>query len=106
MTSKPDIMLWVSDAAGIYAPKNFAGSFADRAKSVTGVEPEDWATLDAGPDHEFYWEVWDDVINNAIITDEHGFKYRVYQDGDVVDVQFILGETKAPKRSERETAPL
>lgn len=28
------------------------------------------------------------------------------RDGDVVDVQFILGETAAPKKSERETAPL
>lgn len=27
-------------------------------------------------------------------------------DGDVIDVQYILGETTAPKRSERETAPL
>ena len=28
------------------------------------------------------------------------------KDGDVVDVQFILGETAAPKVSERETASL
>jgi hypothetical protein len=28
------------------------------------------------------------------------------RDGDVVDVQFILGETAAPKRSERVTVPL
>lgn len=27
-------------------------------------------------------------------------------DGDVIDVQFILGETKTPKISERMTAPL
>jgi hypothetical protein len=27
-------------------------------------------------------------------------------DGDVIDVEFILGETAAPKRSERETVPL
>lgn len=26
-------------------------------------------------------------------------------DGDVVDVEFVLGETPTPKRSERETAP-
>lgn len=32
---------------------------------------------------------------------EHWHKLK---DGDVVDVQFILGETKEPKRSERETA--
>jgi hypothetical protein len=28
------------------------------------------------------------------------------KDGDVIDVQFILGETKAPKVSERTSAPL
>lgn len=34
---------------------------------------------------------------------EHWDRLR---DGDVVDVQFILGETNAPKESERVTAPL
>jgi hypothetical protein len=28
------------------------------------------------------------------------------RDGDVIDVEFILSETAAPKRSERETAPV
>lgn len=28
------------------------------------------------------------------------------RDGDVVDVEWILGETPAPKRSERDTAPV
>lgn len=28
------------------------------------------------------------------------------QDGDVVDVEFILGETEAPKKSERETSAI
>jgi hypothetical protein len=28
------------------------------------------------------------------------------KDGDVIDVEFILGETKTPKLSERETAPI
>lgn len=32
--------------------------------------------------------------------------WKELKDGDVVDVEFILGETKAPKVSERETAPL
>ena len=30
--------------------------------------------------------------------------WATLRDGDVVDVEFILGETKAPKRSEREAA--
>lgn len=39
------------------------------------------------------------VAHNYII--EHWDELR---DGDVVDVSFILGETSAPKRSEREAA--
>ena len=32
--------------------------------------------------------------------------WSTLKDGDVVDVQFILGETAEPKRSEREREPL
>jgi hypothetical protein len=32
--------------------------------------------------------------------------WSVLKDGDVIDVQFILGETKEPKKSERETVPI
>jgi len=79
---KTDALLWLSDARGIYIPRDFAKSFADRTKFVSGVSDEDWATLDAGPDHEWYWEAWTNVCDNAVVTDEHGHKYFVYQDGD------------------------
>ena len=44
-------------------------------------------------------------------TKRHAHNYiaenwHTLKDGDVVDVQFILGETQTPKLSERETAPL
>lgn len=90
--SKPKMMLWLSDSRGVYIPRDFAKSFADRAKSVSGVSEEDWNCLEAGPDggdtpfawdgNESYWDVWASVCDNAIVTDEHGVKYRVYQDGD------------------------
>lgn len=48
--TKPDMLLWLSDARGVYIPRDFAMSFADRAKSVTGVSDEDWETLEKGPD--------------------------------------------------------
>lgn len=79
---KPDLMLWLSDSRGIYIPRDFANSFADRAKSVQGVDDKTWAILEAGPNHEWYWEAWEDVERDATVTDEHGHKYRVYQDGD------------------------
>ena len=90
--SKPEMLLWLSDARGVYIPRDFAESFADRAKHVDGVSDEDWSTLELGPDYqnaegetvynEPYWDTWNDVCNNAVVTDEHGNKYRVYQDGD------------------------
>ena len=78
---KPEPMLWLDDHRGIYIPRDFANSFADRAKSVTGVSEEDWAILDSGPTHEFYWDAWEDVSNDAKITDEDGTVYTVWQDG-------------------------
>ena len=82
MSSKPEIMLWLSDARGRYIPRDFANSFADRAKTVSGVSDGDWITLENGPDTEWYWEAWDNVCNSAIVTDENGVQYRVHQDGD------------------------
>jgi hypothetical protein len=82
MTQKPEPLLWLNDARGIYIPRDFATSFADRAKSVTGVIDEDWAILEAGPDNESYWDTWTDVEAYAIVTDHNGNKYHVYQEGD------------------------
>jgi len=84
MATKPDMLLWLSDTRGVYIPRDFALSFADRDKSVSGVSAEDWKVLEAGPDgkYDWYWEAWDAVCQDAVVTDEHGVKYRVYQDGD------------------------
>lgn len=79
--TKPEPMLWLSDARGVYIPRDFAASFVDRARAVSGVSDEDWAILDEGPDHDWYWEAWSDVCDNAIVTDGTD-QYTVYQDGD------------------------
>ena len=79
---KPEIMLWLDDHRGIYIPRDFALSFANRAKSVMGVSEDTWTILEAGPGEECYWEAWEEVLNGAVVTDESGNKYRVVQDGD------------------------
>ena len=83
MIKRPDMMLWLDDARGVYIPRDFALSFKDRATAVSGVDDEDWQILEAGPEHEFYWDTWNDVEQNAIVTDENGVKFRLYQDGDL-----------------------
>lgn len=79
---KPQMILWLSDARGQYIPRDFARSFTDRAKHVANVSDEDWAILDAGPDHEHYWDAWHAVCDSAVVTDDDGVEYHVYQDGD------------------------
>jgi hypothetical protein len=85
MTNKPEMMLWLSDARGQYIPRDFANSFVDRSKHVKGVSEEEWTILEAGPDYEpnpYYWDVWNDVENNAVVTDENGYEYFIWQNGD------------------------
>ena len=79
---KPDVKLWLDANRGIYIPQHFAQSFANPDACVTGLCATDWAALLHGPDHEWYWEAWQNVLNNAIVTDEHGVRHSVYQDGD------------------------
>lgn len=79
--TKPDTLLWLDDHRGVYIPRDFANRFKDRDKNVSGVSADEWAILEAGPDHEQYWDVWADVEQNAIVTDDNGAKFRLYQDG-------------------------
>ena len=80
--TKPEPMLWLSDSRGQYIPRDFAASFSDRAKHVIGVSDEDWRILEAGPEHDQYWDAWQDVLKNARVTNEDGVIYTLYQDGD------------------------
>lgn len=80
--TRPKMILWLGDGRGRYIPRDFAYSFAARAESVSGVDDETWAILEAGPDHEHYWDAWADVENDAVITDEHGTKYHIYNNDD------------------------
>ncbi len=89
--SKPSMMLWLDDHRGVYIPRDFANSFIDRDKHVSGVSAEDWAILELGPDYENeegvtvsnepYWDTWTDVCDDAIVTNTDGAKFRLYQDG-------------------------
>jgi hypothetical protein len=76
------MLLWLSDNRGIYIPRDFATSFIDRTNAVSGVRDEDWKVLEAGPDHEWYWESWDSVLQNAIVNID-GVKHTLHQDGDL-----------------------
>lgn len=75
-------ILFADSNRGQYIPQHFAQAI--KRECVEGVTADDWAILDAGPDHEWYWETFDSVESNALVRDpESGISYRLYQDGDL-----------------------
>lgn len=81
ISKRPDMILLCSDHHGQYIPQHFAQSI--KRDHVQNVSDEDWAILEAGPEHEQYWDAWIDVCDSAVLTDMHGVVYSIYQDGDV-----------------------
>ncbi len=73
----------VTDAAGIYLPQSFIQQYEGKE---WGVKKEDEEILEAGPDEEYYWEVWDEVLRDASFTDSDGKKWTLYQEGDLFAV--------------------
>ena len=68
---------------GIYVPKEFADGFNFGPDGWQGADPADLEVLRSGPDHEFYWEAWDDVLNAATFKDRKGITWGLEQDGDL-----------------------
>lgn len=85
---------YLDSARGQYIPRDFARG--TKRECISGVDPKDLDYLARGPGGcldedkslsddetvrgEFYWEVWDTVCENAIVTDDKGNKYRLHQD--------------------------
>lgn len=73
------IALLLDSARGVYIPQNFAQRFV---LEEWYVDQEDADILDQGPEHEWYWEAWESVLNKAHYEHE-GYTYRLHQDGDL-----------------------
>jgi len=77
------IELLISDAAGVYIPKEWCEACADYP-GWSGFDKDDVETCLAGPDEEWYWEAWDNISQNAEFTNpKDGSKWMLWQDGDL-----------------------
>lgn len=72
--------LLVDGAHGVYVPQSFVECY--RAKDW-GITNEDDAILLHGPDDEWYWETWDNVLDYAKYVDDQGYEWSLWQDGDL-----------------------
>lgn len=73
------IHLLVDGSNGIYVPKRFAQWFS---AEDWHCEIKDFEILQ-DENHEYYWDIWDEVLDNAQHTDELGNVWNLWQDGDL-----------------------
>lgn len=70
----------ISDSAGVYVPQRFAENYD--LSLWSDIDPEDLTIIEQGPDHESYWDAWNNILNSA--TYQHdGLTYHLHQDGDL-----------------------
>lgn len=75
-------ILFSDSSRGVYIPKHFATTVLRTA--VTGVANAHWQVLARGPSAPWYWEAWQAVLDNAVITDpDSGVRYFLHHDGDL-----------------------
>jgi hypothetical protein len=89
---------YLDGASGQYIPKRFA--LETKRECLEGVKAEDLDYLARGPGGcldeddtladgetvrgEFYWDTWQTVLDNAVLTDPvSGLRFRLHQDDSV-----------------------
>lgn len=89
--SNSNIQLLLSDARGIYIPRDF---YEDFDLDKWNLKAEELTVL-ADPENEWYWDTWEYVLNTAYFEID-GKTYHLYQDGDLLAVAYdhLTGDEK------------
>ena len=83
MNKLSNIEILLSDARGIYIPRDFYQGF-DLEK--WNLKAEDLTALN-DPEDENYWDTWDHVLNTAYFEID-GKKYSLCQVGDLLAIAY------------------
>lgn len=85
-TKQPELL--VNDSHGIYIAQTFCKAYYAYITNMDKVK-EDFDICLAGPDHEDYFEAWDDLMNNVEFTNDKGERYSVGNLGEGGDLWAI-----------------
>jgi len=85
------VKLLLGECRGVYIPQHFVEDFN---LYEFNIEPESWAVeiCKEGPEHEDYWDAWQDILDNAKHQDNEGHTWRLHQDGDLFLVREDMTE--------------
>lgn len=78
----------IDSGFGVYIPQMFAEELTSGVYKTSEYNADDIDTLLTGPtiENEWYWDAWNDTINNIVLFDDNGKEYFLYQDGDLFAV--------------------
>ena len=82
----PEPNLVLSDSYGIYIPQLWCADVTEADAKRLGLNWGDVKTCQAGPYGEWYWEAWQAILTDCVMTDDEGVTWRLYQDGDLWEV--------------------
>ena len=78
------VVLLLSDTRGVYIPQNFTECCDMDEWHVSEKDVEYLSNID----NSWYWEAWNDVLEQAYYIDAEGNKFTLYQDGDLWAICF------------------
>lgn len=85
-----DVLYAVDGAHGQYVPQAFAQLYGEQST----MSVDDKQILLTGPEHEYYWETWDTVLNNVTVTC-NDVTYNIYL-GESGDVFLVRADREIP----------
>ena len=90
MKNLNNVVLILSDARGVYIPRDFVtddyNELAEEHCAAWGMDEINRGSFEGciNPDDEWYWDNWQYVLDNARYTEkETGKVFTLYQDGDL-----------------------
>ena len=77
------VTLLLSDSRGVYIPRDFTQEFKLEMFGFTNERIEYYKKELSNPwKNEHYWEVWEELINNAVLTQDEK-EFYLYQEGNL-----------------------
>ena len=77
------ITLLLEESRGVYIPQSFYERFDFGSWNLN---ISDYSELSM-PENAHYWDAWDDLLREAVLTDADGHRWTLYQDGDLFAVR-------------------
>jgi hypothetical protein len=79
VNKEPAMILFCNASSGKYIPQRFVSEISPQF--LTGVSQDEINEL-ADPDSEYYWETWENILNNAKVKINDD-TYTLMHDGDL-----------------------